>query len=53
MFTKLAIAASRTVELILLAPGIATFVQDDNVLALPFWDLLALSYLGIRVARVP
>ncbi len=52
MFTKLAIAASRTVELVLLALGIVTFIQDDNVLALLSWDLLALIYLGIRIARV-
>ncbi|MGW7532803.1 DUF1345 domain-containing protein [Amycolatopsis sp. NPDC054798] len=52
MFTKLALAASRMVELILLILGILTFVQDDNVVALLFWDLLALVYLGIRIARV-
>ena len=52
MFTKLALAASRMVELVLLVLGIVTFVQDNNVLALLCWDLVALVYLGIRIARV-
>ncbi|MFD2472463.1 DUF1345 domain-containing protein [Amycolatopsis silviterrae] len=52
MFTKLALAVSRIVELVLLVLGIVTFVKDDTVLALLLWDLLALIYLGIRIARV-
>ncbi|ATY10218.1 DUF1345 domain-containing protein [Amycolatopsis sp. AA4] len=52
MFTKLALAVSRLVELVLLVLGIAALVQDNNVPVLLFWDLLALIYLGIRIARV-
>jgi uncharacterized membrane protein len=52
VFTKIALVASRLVELVLLALGVLAFVKDDTVAALLWWDLVALVYLGIRVARV-
>ncbi|OAP24818.1 MULTISPECIES: hypothetical protein [Amycolatopsis] len=53
MFTNPAITASRTSSWSCWRWGIATFVRDDNVLALLFWDLLTLIHLGIRITRVP
>ncbi|WP_244287198.1 hypothetical protein [Amycolatopsis rubida] len=52
-FTNPAITASRTSSWSCWRWGIATFVRDDNVLALLFWDLLTLIHLGIRIARIP
>ncbi|WP_158894783.1 DUF1345 domain-containing protein [Amycolatopsis anabasis] len=51
MFGLISLIASRIVEAALVLPGIAVFVYVD-VAYVVLWDLLALVYLAVRLARL-
>ncbi|SDH56999.1 Uncharacterized membrane protein [Actinokineospora alba] len=51
MATKVSFLVARLIEGALIVLGVLVFVSD-NITYIALWDLLALVYLGIRVARL-
>src|SRR5690349_777331 len=52
MAGKAALIASRSIEAALITIGVLVVLIEDNILLLFVWDLLAIAYLAIRIARL-
>ena len=50
--TRAAFYASRFIEALLIVLGLLVLIDDDTALALLCWDVLAMIYLAIRIARL-